>query len=66
MSTPKHLSVIDKIMRKSGRRIENLVREAGIAVDRDIKHPLQLTDEQADELIKIHGVFLMKAKKRKQ
>ena len=66
MATPKHLSVIDKITRKTGRNIGTLVKEAGIAVTREINHPSQLTDEQANEFIKIHGVFLMKAKKGKQ
>lgn len=66
MATPKQIGTIAKIIRSSGRDVQALVKEAGIDVGRRVDHASQLTDEQAAELIKVHGVFLMKAKKRKQ
>jgi hypothetical protein len=64
MATVKHIGTIAKILRKSRRDIGALVKEAGI--DKEVSHASQLTDEEADTLIKIHGVFLMEAKKGKQ
>lgn len=64
MATVKQISVIAKILRKTNRTFQSLVKEAGI--DKIAEHATQLTDEEAAEFIKIHGVFLMKAKKGKQ
>lgn len=66
MATPKQIGTIAKIIRKSGRDIQALVKEAGLEVDREIDHASQLKDTQAADLIKIHGVFLMKNRKGKQ
>lgn len=67
MATVKHLGAIDRILRKAmklGRDLPTLVREAGI--QKDVWHASQLTDEEADQFIKTHGVYLMKSKKGKQ
>ena len=64
MPTEKQIKTLSKIFKKSGRTFQSLALEAGLNNVPD--HVYELTEAEASELIKIHGVFLMKAKKRKQ
>lgn len=64
MATVKQIGIIAKILRRTNRAFQSLVTEAGLT--KTANHASQLTDEEAAEFIKIHGVFLMKAKKGKQ
>lgn len=64
MATVKQIGVIAKILKKTNRTIGALAKEAGLSTAPE--HASQLTDFEAKEFIKIHGVFLMKAKKGKQ
>lgn len=64
MATVKQVGIIAKILRKTNRDFQSLVNEAGIG--KTANHASNLTEEEATQFIKIHGVFLMKAKKGKQ
>ena len=54
MATVKHISIIAKILRKSGKNLQALVEDTGMDVGRVVDHASQLTDEQAEEFIKIY------------
>lgn len=55
--TKKQLKIILKIVLKSRRSFESLMKESGI--DDTIVVPTQLTYEQADMIIKTHKGFLI-------
>jgi hypothetical protein len=55
--TKKQLKIILKIVLKSRRSFESLMKESGIADIVDF--PTQLTYEQADIIIKTHSGFLV-------
>jgi hypothetical protein len=55
--TKKQLKIILKIVLKSRRSLESLMKESGI--NDTIAVPTQLTYEQADIIIKTHSGFLV-------
>ncbi len=64
MATEKQLIVMGKIFKKSGKTFQVLAKEAGLKYIP--VHAVDLTKTEAEQFIRIHGVYLMHSKKDKQ